>query len=775
MREILKFAYKKSSNERSETGSTKPRKRAGGHAAKRQWVGLPEWALSNATAAAAIVGAGLVAFVSTWFLLSPAVENVDRTFLIVMIVGNVVIAAAFSILVSVRVWHVWTERRHDRAGAHTQMRLLSQFAAVAVLPALIAFLFAFTILRTSLNDVFSERIETYQETVRDLANTLVNTNSAPIVQTMANIATDVERLEASELGLEKTPIHFKQYLRGRALLQNLDAIYLMDGNGNFLVRIDNTRAPYELPPYEDWSQIIAGTPGDATIGATTASYDMFRTIVKLRAYDGGLLIGFKKIDPVSASRFRSARAVVDDWEEAALGRSRYERVFLAGYIVLAVIILFGAMWLALGAASRIVEPIGRLVDMSEKVSGGDLGARVEVYKDDGELGGLARSINHMTAQLQTQRNDLVETNRQFDNRRRFTEAVLSGVSAGVVGATRDGRITIANRPATEFFDGVKGEVMGANLCDLLPEIEPLFDRACAQPIGSVSDQIEVERQGYVRTFNVRIGGDNVDGEKNFVITFDDISELIGAQRSAAWGDVARRIAHEIKNPLTPIQLSAERLRRKYLNEVSSREIFDKCTDTIIRHVGDIGRMVDEFSSFARMPTPVVGNEDLRELVKAAAFSQRVAFPDIEFQTNVTDHSIDVECDGRLIVQAIGNLVKNASESVAARMAAVDEPPGKILIEVWADKRNAIINVYDNGIGLPKEYRHRLTEPYMTTRAKGTGLGLAIVRKVIEDHGGSITFEDTVKLGPTGANVSLRMPFVQSDENSQARSQVEAAE
>lgn len=743
-------------------------------ARKRQWVGLPQWALSNATAAAAIIGAGLVAFVSTWFLLSPVVESVDRTFLIIMIVGNILIAAAFAILVSARVWHVWSERQNARAGSHTQMRLLGQFAAVAVLPALIAFLFAFTILRTSLNDVFSERIDTYKETVGDLANGLVNANSAPLVQTMANIATDVDRLETTGLGLEATPIHFKQYLKGRALLRNLDAIYLMDGNGNFLIRIEATPAPYELPSFEDWSQIISAAPGDTRLGAND-SYGMFRAVVKLNAYQGGLLLGFKKTDPGSASLFRSARAVVDDWQEAALARSRYERVFLAGYIVLAVIILFGAMWLALGAASRIVEPIGRLVDMSEKVSGGDLGARVEVYKDDGELGGLARSINHMTAQLQTQRNDLIETNRQFDNRRRFTEAVLSGVSAGVVGSSKDGRITIANRQAAEFFDIEEGSITGTLLHDLLPEIGPLFNRASFQSFGEVSDQIEVERHGQVRSFNVRIVGDNVAGEKNFVITFDDITELIGAQRSAAWGDVARRIAHEIKNPLTPIQLSAERLRRKYLEEVTSKDIFDKCTDTIIRHVGDIGRMVDEFSSFARMPTPVVGNEDLRELIKAAVFSQRVAFPDIDFETKLPNDNVVVECDGRLIVQAIGNLVKNAGESVGARVAANDSYPGKIKLELTVNSRGAFIEVFDNGIGLPTEYRHRLTEPYMTTRTKGTGLGLAIVRKVLEDHGGSISFQDTTELGETGARVALKLPFSQEGGNSQELSKVDAAE
>jgi two-component system nitrogen regulation sensor histidine kinase NtrY len=369
-------------------------------------------------------------------------------------------------------------------------------------------------------------------------------------------------------------------------------------------------------------------------------------------------------------------------------------------------------------------------------------------------------MNHMTAQIQTQRDDLIETNKQFDRRRRFTEAVLSGVPAGVVGLSADGRITIANRAAVETLGVDGGRVLGTPLVEIVPELARMLSAIADAQQPDIADQIELVRNEVARTVNVRIVADEVEGERSFVVTFDDITQLIAAQRNAAWGDVARRIAHEIKNPLTPIQLSAERLRRKYLHEITTApEIFDRCTDTIIRHVNDIGRMVDEFSSFARMPKPVMSREDLRELIKSAIFPQRVAAPDIDFAQHAPDHPVWARCDGRLIVQALSNLLKNATESISARLAddSADARPGRIRIAIAETQDKVRIDVFDNGIGLPRAERHRLTEPYMTTRAKGTGLGLAIVRKVIEDHGGALAFDDDASLGPTGARVSIILP------------------
>ncbi len=725
---------------------------------------LPNWALSNTTAAAALMGAGIVAFVTTWFLLSPAVEQADRTVLISLIVGNVVIAAGFATLIGARLWHVLSDRRNQLAGSATHLKLVGLFSAVAVVPAIVAFLFAFTILRSSLNDVFGQRIENYQNTARDLANGLIEFKRAELELMLKQIAFDIRRSEEAGLGLEGTPISFREYLLTQAEIRGLDALYALDGGGRLLVRAEVRPGAYRLPAKATMDELRKLEPGAGSFGVNDdKTFDKFRIILKIPDYQSGYLIAYQPMEEATTRRLIAVSALRSDWEEARVSRSRTERIFLAGYIILAFIILFGAIWLALWAATRIVQPIGRLVNMAGRVSAGDLGARVEVQKDDGELGVLARSMNHMTAQLQTQRDDLVETNRQFDRRRRFTEAVLSGVSAGVLGVSANGRVTIANRSAAEIVEMNEARMNGLHFSDVLPEAQALFEAASGAPHTVVSGHINVNRDGSDRTLSVRIVSDEVEGERSFVVTFDDITQLISAQRSAAWGDIARRIAHEIKNPLTPIQLSAERLRRKYLSEIKSApEVFDKCTETIIRHVGDIGRMVDEFSSFARMPKPVIGEEDLKQIARTAVFSQRVATPDIEIEIDSQESAAPVRCDGRLIAQAIGNILKNAGESVAARIAADEEAGaapamGRIRVSISEADGVARVTVADNGVGLPKAERHRLTEPYMTTRAKGTGLGLAIVKKVAEEHGGALFFDDCHELGPTGAVVSLTLP------------------
>lgn len=716
----------------------------------------------GAPAVAGIVSAIAFAFFSTWVFLSPFVERIDRAVLTALIIANVLIALAIMGLVGVRLWRLVASRRNDLAGSRTYMQLVGMFALVAVAPAIIAFLFAFTILRTSLNDVFSDRIERYQQTASDIANGLKDLKASALGASAQQLAFDIDLAENSGSGIEAGPVSFRQYLLTQAGVRGLAAILLVDRTGRIILKaeLEQNRA-YALPMPEKVAELFEKKPGSTILLDVNdrSTFDMFRGAMHVPHYGGALLVLFQPIDPDTQKSFLAASALKADWEDAARGRRRAESVFLAGYIVLALIIVSGAIWLALWAAGRLVRPIGRLIGMAERVSSGELGARVEIYKADGELGALARAMNHMTAQLQTQRDDLVETNRQFDRRRRFTEAVLAGVSAGVIGVSPSGRISIANRSASDFLDLGEGDLVGRTIDSALPEFAPILARA-RESGGDFAEHVVVTRRNRPRTVAVQVVADQVDGEPSFIVTFDDITQLIAAQRNAAWGDVARRIAHEIKNPLTPIQLSAERLRRKYRSEITSNpEIFERCTETIIRHVSDIGRMVDEFSSFARMPKPVIEREDLRELVRTAIFPQRVAFPEIEFTYAGVETPVYVRCDGRLIIQALSNLLKNAGESIAARHALLGEGPrdGRIRVTVDLVDGEALIHVVDNGVGLPKAERHRLTEPYMTTRAKGTGLGLAIVRKVIEEHGGALKFDDDASLGPTGARVTLTLP------------------
>ncbi len=716
-----------------------------------------------------IVCAALIAFLSTWFMLSPAWAWVDRGVISALVVGNVVIAAGLAMLIGARLWHVISNRRNRLAGSRTHLRLVGAFLVVAAAPALIAFVFAFTILRSSLDDVFSDRIENYFETSRAFANSYIEAEAGDDYANLELLEGDLARNKSFGLTPGTSPILYRVTLSDQASARKFAAIFILNAEREILSSVQLIDAAYALPTKSVFDSIdVAAESGRpkrdwGRFGVNSAvDLDMFRTVLKTEVLDGGYIIVFRPIPTAVSTSLKGVGANRDDWLIVKGQRSHLERVFLAGYIIMALIIVLGAIWAALQAATRIVKPIGGLVTMAEQVSSGDLTARVKVDKRDGELGVLAHSMNRMTTQLGSQRADLIETNRRFDHRRRFTEAVLAGVPAGVIGVSGEGRITIANRSAEELLKIEAHRMVGAPLPEHIPEMGPLFEEAQLSLNTEVSGQIELERTGRPRTINIRIVRDDSEGGPNFVVTFDDMTELIGAQRSAAWGDVARRIAHEIKNPLTPIQLSAERLRRKYQHEVTtSPEVFDKCTETIIRHVNDIGRMVDEFSSFARMPKPVIGEEDLVELIKSALFTQRVAFPEIEFELKTELPTAPVRCDGRLIVQALGNVLKNACESVDARVVDRPEPKGRVdvtIVTATTETGDMIdVHVRDNGLGLPKAERHRLTEPYMTTRSKGTGLGLAIVKKVIEEHEGVLDFHDEQALGPSGACVRIMLP------------------
>jgi two-component system nitrogen regulation sensor histidine kinase NtrY len=391
---------------------------------------------------------------------------------------------------------------------------------------------------------------------------------------------------------------------------------------------------------------------------------------------------------------------------------------------------------------------------------GDLSARVPEAGADDEIGSLTRAFNRMIGQQEANRAELMEAYRQLDERRRFTEAVLAGVSAGVIGLDEQGRIELANRSAAALLESDLVPAAGRPLAEIVPEMGPLVAAALAAPDRPVTQEIVIGPPGRRRTLIARIAAETEQAPNSrnwggFVVTFDDVTELVSAQRKAAWADVARRIAHEIKNPLTPIQLSAERLKRKYLREITTDpDTFRACTDTIVRQVGDIGRMVDEFSAFARMPQPQIMPADLAEVARQAVFLQRQAYPRIDWVVEGADRRVIAPCDPRLLGQALTNLLKNAADSIEARQAR-EGGGGTITVRLRQEDGWLALTVEDDGEGLPSEGRERLTEPYETRKPKGTGLGLAIVKKVMEDHGGRLVLED--RAGGPGAAVSLWLP------------------
>jgi two-component system nitrogen regulation sensor histidine kinase NtrY len=423
------------------------------------------------------------------------------------------------------------------------------------------------------------------------------------------------------------------------------------------------------------------------------------------------------------------------------------------------------MWFA----NRLVAPIRQLMGAAQQISQGNLDVAVDAKPADGDLAVLGSTFNTMTSELKSQRDALVGANATLDERRRFMEAVLSGVTAGVVGLDADGTITLVNRSAEELL-GVKEQTLaGKQLADAIPEFGALMKRAQKQGKRLVTDQISLLRAGQERNFAVRVTTEGTDQQaQGYVLTFDDITELVSAQRSTAWADVARRIAHEIKNPLTPIQLSAERIRRKYGDSITKdRDVFDQCTDTIIRQVSDIGRMVDEFSAFARMPKPVMELNDIRDIVREAVFLFQVSRPEITFELDLPEKPALMLSDRRLLTQAVTNLVKNASEAIDTALEAGPERAerGRVVAKVRTKGDRLQITVIDNGCGLPRENRQRLVEPYMTTRAKGTGLGLAIVQRITEQHGGTLTLADAPKRDgkAQGASVRMDLPIREMDD------------
>jgi len=466
----------------------------------------------------------------------------------------------------------------------------------------------------------------------------------------------------------------------------------------------------------------------------------------------------KRLDPRVVAQLKQTEASVAEYAQIESRRLGIQVAFALMFAVIALTILMASVLIGLNFANWLVAPIRRLMSAASDVSTGNLNVQVPVVKSGGDLAQLGETFNNMTQELRTQRDELVNASELIDSRRRFIEAVLSSASAGIIGVDASGSVGILNRSAEKLIGHAESETLDHPLSDVLPELDEMMKAAREGTQRLVQGQVTILRDGNERNLSVRVSAEQTSQSRDsYIITLDDITDLVSAQRTSAWGDVARRIAHEIKNPLTPIQLSAERIRRKFGKTITEdKSVFDQCTDTIIRQVDDIRRMVDEFSRFARMPKPVIEGEDVADTVRQAVFLMRVAHPELEFEAEIKEDPLKAQFDRRLISQALTNIIKNATEAI--EQVPPDEL-GKGRIDVIAARENddIVIDVIDNGIGLPKVARQRLLEPYVTTRAKGTGLGLAIVGRVLEDHGGRIELKDAsdFRAGQRGAWMRLR--------------------
>jgi two-component system nitrogen regulation sensor histidine kinase NtrY len=665
-----------------------------------------------------------------------------------LLIASLVISAALAGILLHRLLRVARAWRSAASGARLHVRFVTLFSLAALAPAIIVAAFLGFTFSQGLERWFSQRVETTIENAANVGRAYVDLASGGLSSEVEAMAVD---LNLAARGLTEDRTRYLAFLAAQAERRSLSSAYVIDSSGRELASAVSTGSAPLTPPTA--ASLRAANEGVIDI-AFDDENDRVAALYRLSAYPDAYLVATRQIEPGLVTQLRDFRASVLDYRGARDQQTALQGLFGLAYFSTAMLVLLAAGWVGLTSATRVAEPIGRLVGAARRVASGDLKARVSVGEERDEIDALATAFNGMTAQLDTQRRDLVAAQEDAEARRRFIEAVLGGVSAGVVGLDRDGRIVAANRSAAHLLSTGDDALVGRRLIDVAPEFADLLNQPA--PAGQTPPQrVDIVRDANSLNLSVRM---SPDAEGGLVLTFDDMTKLIAAQRQEAWKDVARRIAHEIKNPLTPIQLSAERLQRKYAGEITSdADTFQKCTDTILRQVADIGRMVDEFSSFARMPTPRMAFADMSDIARSTVFGQRLAFADMRIDVEGVDQPIGLVVDERLISQALLNLIKNAAESVQARRARDGEPKdGFVLLRLRDLDFGVQFEVIDNGLGFPEKDRQRLIEPYFTTRARGTGLGLAIVARIVEDHGGLIELDDAPGPGP-GAVVRFVLP------------------
>ena len=666
-------------------------------------------------------------------------------------------AATILVLVGIivrEVWKVVQARRRGSAAARLHIQVVSLFSVIAVLPAVLVAIVANVTIDRGLDRLFSGPTREVIQNSLIVANAYLHEHAQLIRGDIIGMANDISHARPL---FQLDPLSFRQMLTASAASRNLPGAMLIDKDRNILESAQTgIQQEFTTPEPEFLKGVDENEPQIAVF--IEANY--VAAVIRLRGFTDTFLYVARVLDPRVVAQLRQTQASVAEYAALESRKLGIQVAFALMFAVIALTILMASVLIGLNFANRLVAPIRRLMSAANIVSTGDLNVQVPVLKSEGDLAQLGETFNKMTQELRSQRDELVNASELIDSRRRFIEAVLSSASAGIIGVDASGSIGILNRSAEKLIEKSESEVLDHPLSEVLPELDDMMKTAREGTQKLVQGQITINRDGHERNLSVRVSAEQTSQARDsYIITLDDITELVSAQRTSAWGDVARRIAHEIKNPLTPIQLSAERIRRKFgraITEVKDKEIFEQCTDTIVRQVDDIRRMVDEFSRFARMPKPVMEGEDVADVVRQAVFLMKVAHPELEIEADIKQDRMPAQFDRRLISQALTNIIKNATEAIEQ---VPPEELGKGRIDVVAQRENddILIDVIDNGIGLPKVARQRLLEPYVTTRQKGTGLGLAIVGRVLEDHGGRLELKDAsdFRSGQRGAWMRLR--------------------
>jgi len=685
-------------------------------------------------------GALVAATISLFILLGLTPIRPEPNVVIASAAINAIFIVGLMFLIGREIARLLRARRRGRAAARLHVRIVALFSIVAITPAVLVAIFASITLDVGLDRWFSIRTQSIVSSSLNVAQAYMLENASYLQGQTVSMANDLDR-NRQLYSLDRSGFIelMTRQARGRGML----GAFLLRADGSPILQA-NIQVEGELPPVpaDALRASAAGQPTLIPPGMT----NLVGAIIKLENISDAFLYTIRTVDPEVMRSMRLMEENTAEYRALESGRTPLQVAFGLLYLGFALIVLLAAIWTAIAIADRIVRPIRQLIGAADSVASGNLDVSVPVRTADGDVGNLSRTFNKMISEIRIQQAQILDAKDEVDDRRRFIEAVLSGVTAAVIGVEGDGRVTIVNTSAEILLGRDAADLIGKPLSEVAPEIAAVLAEGATRYRNDHRRQINIMHGGKERTLNVQVTREETkDAQDSHVVTIDDITDLVIAQRSTAWADVARRIAHEIKNPLTPIQLSAERIRRRYGKQIDQedRTVFDQCTDTIVRQVEDIGRMVDEFSSFARMPKPTKERSDLRTILKDAVFLREMGNNHVSFEKDFGEVPLTGLFDQRMLGQAFGNLIKNAVEAIEAVAPDAGRAQPKVFVRAVADDpgRRFVVDVIDNGKGLPTENRHRILEPYMTMREKGTGLGLAIVKKIIEDHGGQLELHD----------------------------------
>lgn len=724
---------------------------------------MPPWLRSNRIqiwVTFALFGLGPVLVLATFLVLGPLQEASNSGWLRFIILSDLIYVLVVAALVMQRVAQMVAARRAKSAGSRLHLRLTLVFALIALVPTVLVAVFAMISINFGLEGWFSDRVQRVLGSSLSAAEAYELEKRINLEQDAVALATALDQAGQESAFLSDGDLRVILTQAQPRIQRGLREAFIVDGTGALRVRGEQSYLfDFEQPSPD---QLVSARENGPLIIEDWLNSE-YRALIVLQAYLDRYLYVSREVDGQILTLLDETQETVGLYNQLESERGRLLFEFGLLYLAFAVILILAAIWLGLWFAERLARPIGRLAGAAQRVGAGDFGAKVPVTSGDDEIAMLGRSFNQMTTQLQAQRNTLLDNTHQIEERRRLFDSVLSSVTSGVVGLDFSGKVDFLNKAARHILDLTAAPLDGRDLQDLAPEFLNLFTKLQGMRKDVAQQEVRLTRRGHTETLLVRMARRlNAEGQgEGIVVVFDVVTELVSAQRMAAWGDVARRIAHEIKNPLTPIQLSAERLKRKFGPLVAEeKEALHELTGVIIRQTGDLRRIVDEFSKFARMPEPERRRVDFAQLVRDAATLQRVGMPDVDLRDTLPDTPVMLDIDGTMLSQALINLIKNAGEAIETRIEKEKKsisPEIRIILRRFDD--HVALSIADNGIGLPSDTA-KLFEPYVTTRDKGTGLGLPIVKKIIEEHDGTLILSPAPRFGDDphrGAQATLTLP------------------